>query len=105
MTNEAHLRYHAFSWVDAGIAALVLAAGNAAAIDWRGEGFLSPKRIGAGQQPFEILKFATMLENSPNIGTGDITLRNDPRVLPVGRVLRRQKSMNCRSYGMFWLVI
>ena len=43
MTNEAHLRYHAFSWVDASFAALVLAAGNAAAIDWRVEGFLSPK--------------------------------------------------------------
>ena len=58
-----------------------------------GEGkvFYRQKRIGAGQQPFEILKFATMLENSPTIGTGDITLRNDPRVLPVGRVLRKTK--------------
>ena len=58
-----------------------------------GEGkvFYHQKRIGAGQQPFEILKFATMLENSPTIGTGDITLRNDPRVLPVGRVLRKTK--------------
>ena len=58
-----------------------------------GEGkvFYRQKRIGAGQQPFEILKFATMLENSPNIGTGDITLRNDPRVLPLGRVLRKTK--------------
>ena len=58
-----------------------------------GEGkvFYRQKRIGAGQQPFEILKFATMLENSPTIGTGDITLQNDPRVLPVGRVLRKTK--------------
>ena len=58
-----------------------------------GEGrvFYRQKRIGAGQQPFEILKFATMLENSPSIGTGEITLRNDPRVLPVGRVLRKTK--------------
>ena len=32
-----------------------------------------------------------MLENSPTIGTGDITLRNDPRVLPLGRVLRKTK--------------
>ncbi|MEC8210053.1 MAG: sugar transferase [Pseudomonadota bacterium] len=58
-----------------------------------GEGkvFYRQKRIGAGQQPFEILKFATMLENSPIIGTGDITLRNDPRVLRVGRVLRKTK--------------
>ena len=58
-----------------------------------GEGrvFYRQKRIGAGQQPFEILKFATMLENSPSIGTGEITLRNDPRVLPLGRVLRKTK--------------
>jgi len=58
-----------------------------------GEGkvFYRQKRIGAGQQPFEILKFATMLENSPSIGTGDITLRDDPRVLPVGRILRKSK--------------
>ena len=58
-----------------------------------GEGkvFYRQKRVGAGQQPFEILKFATMVENSPSIGTGDITLRNDPRVLPVGRVLRKTK--------------
>jgi lipopolysaccharide/colanic/teichoic acid biosynthesis glycosyltransferase len=32
-----------------------------------------------------------MLKNSPNMGTGDITTRNDPRVLPVGRFLRKTK--------------
>lgn len=32
-----------------------------------------------------------MLQNSPNIGTGSITLRNDPRVLPFGRFLRKTK--------------
>ena len=32
-----------------------------------------------------------MLEDSPNIGTGDITIRNDPRVLPFGRILRKTK--------------
>ena len=40
---------------------------------------------------FDIWKFATMLKNSPNIGTGEITLRNDPRVTPVGRFLRKTK--------------
>ena len=59
-----------------------------------GEGkvFYRQKRIGAGQQPFEILKFATMLENSPTIGTGDITLRNDPRVLPRGARAPKDKN-------------
>ncbi len=38
-----------------------------------------------------VLKFATMLKNSPSIGSKDITLRNDPRVLPFGRFLRKSK--------------
>ena len=32
-----------------------------------------------------------MVKNSPNLGTGSITLRNDPRVTKVGRFLRRTK--------------
>jgi lipopolysaccharide/colanic/teichoic acid biosynthesis glycosyltransferase len=32
-----------------------------------------------------------MLKNSPNIGTGEITLRNDPRVTSVGKWLRITK--------------
>lgn len=58
-----------------------------------GEGkifYLQP-RIGFEGKTFKIVKFASMLENSPNMGTGDITLRNDPRVLPVGRFLRKTK--------------
>jgi len=32
-----------------------------------------------------------MVKNSPNLGAGDITLRDDPRVLPFGRILRITK--------------
>ena len=32
-----------------------------------------------------------MLKDSPNIGTKDITVNNDPRVFPFGRFLRRTK--------------
>ena len=32
-----------------------------------------------------------MLKNSPNIGTGNITLRNDPRVTSIGKFLRKSK--------------
>lgn len=32
-----------------------------------------------------------MLKNSPNIGAGTITTRNDPRVLPMGKFLRITK--------------
>lgn len=49
------------------------------------------KRIGHKNKPFDIWKFATMLKNSPSIGTGEITLRNDPRVMPFGSFLRKTK--------------
>jgi len=53
--------------------------------------FYLQKRIGYQGKPFNILKFATMLKNSPQIGTGEITLRNDPRVTAIGKFLRRTK--------------
>ena len=58
-----------------------------------GEGyvFYFQKRIGFKNQYFDIWKFATMLKNSPNMGTGSLTLRNDPRVTPVGKYLRKSK--------------
>lgn len=55
------------------------------------EVFYFQKRIGYRNKPFWIWKFATMMKNSPNMGTGEITLRNDPRVTPVGRFLRKTK--------------
>jgi lipopolysaccharide/colanic/teichoic acid biosynthesis glycosyltransferase len=56
-----------------------------------GEVFFRQNRIGRYGKTFQLLKFATMLKNSPSIGTGTITLRDDPRVLPVGRFLRKTK--------------
>jgi lipopolysaccharide/colanic/teichoic acid biosynthesis glycosyltransferase len=58
-----------------------------------GEGYIfyRQRRIGFKNQYFDILKFATMLKNSPNMGTGSITLRNDPRLLPMGKFLRKTK--------------
>ena len=56
-----------------------------------GEVFYIQERIGSHERPFGLLKFATMLKNSPSTGTGTITVRNDPRVLPVGRILRKTK--------------
>jgi lipopolysaccharide/colanic/teichoic acid biosynthesis glycosyltransferase len=55
------------------------------------EVFYKQKRIGYKNKPFDIWKFATMLKNSPNIGTGEITLRNDPRVTGFGKFLRITK--------------
>jgi len=56
-----------------------------------GEIFYLQKRLGYLNSEFKIIKFATMLKNSPNIGTGSITVRNDPRVLPLGHFLRKSK--------------
>lgn len=56
-----------------------------------GEIFYVQQRIGQGGVPFGLLKFATMLKDSPNLGTGTVTLKGDPRVLPVGRFLRKTK--------------
>lgn len=55
------------------------------------EVFYFQKRIGKNGNPFFIWKFATMLKNSEKIGTGTITLRNDPRVTVVGSFLRKTK--------------
>lgn len=58
-----------------------------------GEGkvFYIQTRVGKNGKDFGLYKFATMLQNSPNMAGGDITVSNDPRVLPVGRVLRKTK--------------
>lgn len=56
-----------------------------------GEVFYLQKRIGKNLKEFQIIKFATMVKDSPNIGTGSITLKNDVRVLPFGRFLRKSK--------------
>lgn len=56
-----------------------------------GEIFYLQERLGYLNSKFFIIKFATMLKNSPKIGSGSITVRNDPRVLPFGRFLRKTK--------------
>lgn len=55
------------------------------------EVFYFQKRVGYKNRLFDIWKFATMQKDSPNIGTGEITLRNDPRVTPFGKFLRKSK--------------
>jgi lipopolysaccharide/colanic/teichoic acid biosynthesis glycosyltransferase len=55
------------------------------------EVFYLQQRIGYKGKPFYIWKFATMIKDSPNIGSGEITLRNDPRVTRVGKFLRITK--------------
>lgn len=56
-----------------------------------GEVFFLQERIGQGDNKFKLVKFATMLKNSPNMGTGTVTIRRDPRVLIIGKFLRKTK--------------
>ncbi|MDB9985052.1 sugar transferase [Gammaproteobacteria bacterium] len=56
-----------------------------------GEIFFLQDRVGIGGKSFKLYKFATMLKNSPNIGTGTVTLHKDPRILPFGGWLRSTK--------------
>jgi lipopolysaccharide/colanic/teichoic acid biosynthesis glycosyltransferase len=56
-----------------------------------GEVFYLQKRLGYLNKKFNIIKFATMLKDSPNLGSGSLTLRGDPRVLPFGKFLRKSK--------------
>jgi lipopolysaccharide/colanic/teichoic acid biosynthesis glycosyltransferase len=56
-----------------------------------GEVFFLQERIGKGGKVFKLFKFATMLKDSPNIGTGTVTMKGDPRVLPLGKFLRKTK--------------
>ena len=55
------------------------------------EVFFKQERVGYKNKIFGIFKFATMLKNSPNMGLGDVTVRNDPRITKAGKFLRRSK--------------
>jgi lipopolysaccharide/colanic/teichoic acid biosynthesis glycosyltransferase len=56
-----------------------------------GEVFYLQKRVGKNGKDFFVYKFATMVKNSPNIGSGIYTAKGDPRILPVGHILRKTK--------------
>jgi lipopolysaccharide/colanic/teichoic acid biosynthesis glycosyltransferase len=56
-----------------------------------GEIFFRQQRVGRGGEKFGLLKFATMVKDSPNMATGTVTVKNDPRILPIGHFLRKTK--------------
>ena len=53
--------------------------------------FYFQDRIGKDSVNFRIIKFATMLKDSPNLGSGSITLSGDWRVTKPGKFLRKTK--------------
>tara|TARA_B100001115_G_C15810340_1_gene401697 strand:- start:561 stop:1232 length:672 start_codon:yes stop_codon:yes gene_type:complete len=56
-----------------------------------GEIFYFQERVGLDNKTIKIFKFATMLKNSEQMGTGIYTAKNDPRILPFGNFLRKTK--------------
>ncbi len=65
----------------------------AIALKLTGEGYIFylQERRGYKNKKFKIWKFATMLQASPSLGTGSITLKNDWRLTPMGKYLRGSK--------------
>jgi lipopolysaccharide/colanic/teichoic acid biosynthesis glycosyltransferase len=53
--------------------------------------FYRQLRIGKNGREFKVLKFATMLKDSPNMPGGVLTQKNDPRIIPMGKFLRKTK--------------
>ena len=53
--------------------------------------FYFQDRIGKDRVNFKIIKFATMLKDSPNLASGSITLSGDWRVTKPGKFLRKTK--------------
>ena len=53
--------------------------------------FYFQERIGKDRVNFKIIKFATMLKDSPNLASGSITLAGDWRVTKPGKFLRKTK--------------
>ncbi|SFT63094.1 Sugar transferase involved in LPS biosynthesis (colanic, teichoic acid) [Lishizhenia tianjinensis] len=58
-----------------------------------GEGYIwyLQERVGYKNEKFSIIKFATMLKDSPNMSGGAITTKRDPRITPMGGFLRKSK--------------
>lgn len=73
------------------LAPLLLSVSVILKITGEGEIFFLQERVGKHAELFKLFKFATMLKNSPNIATGTVTIKNDPRVLPFGNILRKTK--------------
>jgi len=65
--------------------------------------FYAQERMGKDEKPFSALKFATMLKNSPNMAGASVTKRDDPRVLPFGKFLRKTKINELPQLFNIWL--
>lgn len=91
-----HIFKRIFDIITSGIAILILSPILIPVIiglRFSGEGYIwyKQERLGYKNKPFLIWKFATMLKNSANMSGGYITVKNDPRLTPMGNFLRKSK--------------
>ena len=70
------------------IAPLLVAIAIAVRLSSPGPVFFIQERMGQFGQPFYIYKFRTMVDGAIHIGAGINTFEGDPRITPVGKVLR-----------------
>lgn len=74
-------------------------------LKFSGEGYIFYKqeRVGFKNKHFHILKFATMLKDSPNMAGGIFTSKKDPRFTPMGSFLRKSKINELPQLLNIWL--
>lgn len=94
MTRCDHIRI--FDIVSSSIALAILSPLlllTAVILRFTGEGdvIYLQKRVGFGGKDFGMYKFVTMRRDSERLPGGLMTAKGDPRVFPVGRVLRKTK--------------
>jgi lipopolysaccharide/colanic/teichoic acid biosynthesis glycosyltransferase len=58
-------------------------------LDDRGPVLYRQRRVGRGGEEFELLKLRTMIVGAEELGAGWAVDEDDPRITPVGRILRR----------------
>lgn len=77
------------SWGGVVVAPLMVATAALVKLSSPGPIIFRQQRVGRGGRPFELWKFRTMRVNS---GAGaQVTADGDPRITPIGRVLRKTK--------------
>ncbi|WP_163379857.1 exopolysaccharide biosynthesis polyprenyl glycosylphosphotransferase [Cyclobacterium sp. SYSU L10401] len=68
---------------------LFVALALAIKFESRGPVFYCPKRIGQYGKPFKVYKFRSMFQNDSVNNGIQSTIKNDPRITPLGKILRK----------------
>jgi Undecaprenyl-phosphate glucose phosphotransferase len=68
---------------------LILLIAFAIKLDSRGSIFFCQERFGFNNNPIRVIKFRTMYQDQGDLTGTQCTVRNDPRVTRIGRILRR----------------